>query len=595
MAMDQSLKRKRGRPAGSKSTKSKMEQKMALVKQRLTLLDSSSSSSEDDKDDDYEPMDDEFGVVVAHQHQPIAIHCGDKEDEVSGVSRQKISASVHSKCGSAMARAQEVQAKLPTRHPSFVKEMLKSHVVQGFWLGLPAKFCNKHLPMSDTTIVLEDENGDNHDTTYLAAKQGLSGGWRGFAIKHFLKVGDVVVFELVDLGLEEEVPKFKVYIIRANEFTTADGAVSLLNLEVCKKGKLLKEEESGGNLLKYEEDPKVNTVHSGVPLIDANGIVSEAIDDIRMLDSDIEFEDVTSFSNFNIVVDRLVIDCKFHDHMRWTYYELCSSQKAFLNKHLLKQLNLTLVVGVIMETINVAEGIRACKGEASRGEDFLIWKKTLESFELLGMDVAFLLKRVNALLRLQTQSRNASDEWQKYEELRLDSARATKKVKTLELQLSGVKDVLQKMDADMQEMVSSAKKRDLAMQELASAPWGKRTPFVDRFVRFIMRDLTVENRAGPEKAQAVALLVSADEVVVFRCAVLGYQDTLYAHAHRHFYRDCRSFFSTMAEEHRHGATRTRTRASPSTGAGSSRRRRSFFSTRKSPTWAGRDKAGGHKG
>ncbi|GJN38233.1 hypothetical protein PR202_gb27257 [Eleusine coracana subsp. coracana] len=56
--------------------------------------------------------------------------------------------------------------------------------------------------------------------------------------------------------------------------------------------------------------------------------------------------------------------------------------------------------------------------------------------------------------------------------------------------------------------------------------------------RFIMRDLTVENRAGPEKAQAVALLVSADEAVIFRCAILGYQDTLYAHAHRQFYRDC---------------------------------------------------------
>ena len=30
----------------------------------------------------------------------------------------------------------------------------------------------------------------------------------------------------------------QVYIIRANKFTTADGAISLLNLEVHKKGKL---------------------------------------------------------------------------------------------------------------------------------------------------------------------------------------------------------------------------------------------------------------------------------------------------------------------------------------------------------------------
>uniref|UniRef100_J3KY15 Pectinesterase n=1 Tax=Oryza brachyantha TaxID=4533 RepID=J3KY15_ORYBR len=55
---------------------------------------------------------------------------------------------------------------------------------------------------------------------------------------------------------------------------------------------------------------------------------------------------------------------------------------------------------------------------------------------------------------------------------------------------------------------------------------------------FIMRDMTVENRAGPARHQAVALLVSGDHAVVYRCAVLGYQDTLYAHAQRQFYRDC---------------------------------------------------------
>jgi hypothetical protein len=63
--------------------------------------------------------------------------------------------------------------------------------------GLPAGFCNKYLPKHDTDIVLEDENGNNHNTNYLGGKQGLSAGWRGFAINHDIKVGDVVVFELV--------------------------------------------------------------------------------------------------------------------------------------------------------------------------------------------------------------------------------------------------------------------------------------------------------------------------------------------------------------------------------------------------------------
>ncbi|RCV23429.1 hypothetical protein SEVIR_5G005700v4 [Setaria viridis] len=478
MAIDPPLKRKRGKPPGSESAKSKMEQKMALVKQRLALLDSASSSSsssgETDKDDDLVPMDDELAIVAAYQ--PIEIVCGDTgnkdeviplkilaskgvESEKRGLPGQKISASY----GSAMDRAEEVQAKLPAEHPSFVKRMLQSHVVRGFWLGLPTYFCNKHLPKDDTGIVLEDENGQDHQTLYLGAKQGLSAGWRGFAIKHGIKVGDVVIFQLV------RPTKFKVFIIRANEFTTTDGAISLLNLEAHKKGKLSKEECSSDANSKEAE--KASAVDHKVPRSDDDNVVfNEAIDGLRISDSDMDFGDITSFSNFNIVVDSLVIDCKFHDHLRRTYYELCCSQNSFLHKNLLKQLNLTLVVGVIMETISIAEGIRACKAQASSREDLLIWKKTLVSLELLGMNVGFLLKRINGLLGLTAESRDLS-ECQKYRELKSERARAGEKVKALELMLSNVKGVLQKMDAEMEEMESSVKRSGLTLQQLAAAPW----------------------------------------------------------------------------------------------------------------------------
>ncbi|KAK6240004.1 hypothetical protein QUC31_005473 [Theobroma cacao] len=55
---------------------------------------------------------------------------------------------------------------------------------------------------------------------------------------------------------------------------------------------------------------------------------------------------------------------------------------------------------------------------------------------------------------------------------------------------------------------------------------------------FIARDITIRNTAGPQNHQAVSLRSGSDLSVFYRCSFEGYQDTLYVHSERQFYREC---------------------------------------------------------
>ncbi|KAJ6812650.1 putative pectinesterase/pectinesterase inhibitor 41 [Iris pallida] len=55
---------------------------------------------------------------------------------------------------------------------------------------------------------------------------------------------------------------------------------------------------------------------------------------------------------------------------------------------------------------------------------------------------------------------------------------------------------------------------------------------------FVAVNMTFQNTAGPAKHQAVAVRNGADQSTFYSCSFEGYQDTLYTHSMRQFYKSC---------------------------------------------------------
>lgn len=233
---------------------------------------------------------------------------------------------------------------------------MKSHVTGGFWLGLPAPFCQKHLPPTDTFITLESQSKKLYKVKYLVRKTGLSGGWKRFAVSERLLVGDVLVFHLISAI------KFKVYILKEISSTEVDGALFLLNLDTHG-------EESDSDLLTGNSQgrhfPEVDQRSMQPP---ENSESNSTGNSSRVAgffpnceDAALNFNAVSTFDNFSIVINDLLKQYELPRHIKWSYYKLCCSQDSLLHAQLPQWMNHILVGGIIIETVAIADSLRQCE------------------------------------------------------------------------------------------------------------------------------------------------------------------------------------------------------------------------------------------
>ncbi|PPR91798.1 hypothetical protein GOBAR_AA28878 [Gossypium barbadense] len=100
---------------------------------------------------------------------------------------------------------------------------------------------------------------------------------------------------------------------------------------------------------------------------------------------------------------------------------------------------------------------------------FVPWDNALNSFDFLGTDVGSLHKRVHHVLNHTFESKQELK--LKYKEAKLERAYAEQETKSLESDLSGKKEEMQRLDAEIDALTVNAKRYELMFEAAANAPW----------------------------------------------------------------------------------------------------------------------------
>lgn len=229
---------------------------------------------------------------------------------------------------------------------------------------------------------------------------------------------------------------------------------------------LERETESLELLLEGNPDDNIQKTRSDISVQygkDSEDIRPEVLDGIKFSDSVIPFEEVRSIDEFDITANGLIINSDLPQYLHGKYYELCCSQKAFLHEHLIDGLNCKLVAGIISETTNIANAIRASK-ITTPVDDFATWDKTLKAFEGLGMKIEFLRDRLDGLINLASESK-------KYENVKVERDNVKEELGVLEAKVLAVKERMTRLDTEFEALGMNYQEIEVMFRKVATAPW----------------------------------------------------------------------------------------------------------------------------
>ncbi|XP_071710569.1 B3 domain-containing protein Os01g0234100-like isoform X2 [Rutidosis leptorrhynchoides] len=370
-----------------------------------------------------------------------------------------------------MFRAGEIQASLGNEYPSFCKMMVRSHVTKCFWMGLPFPFCKSYLPQQESPIVVIDEKGDEHIIKYIAYRFGFSAGWKTFAVGHNLHEGDVLIFQLVGPC------KFKVYIVRTNTSNVVDSAIDL-------------SKDTGSNEHRTSDLPKMVDATQEISTpepkqkgrkrktdSESNGSKSTVLKSKGRkckADTKPKGRKPSTSRSLSMVKNKQPMEhsavgpevLEGSEEIRFDYYNLCVAKNELLHDGVLEGVYYKLVAGMIGETVSIANMIKNCKF-ITKKEQFDIWDSSLKSFEIMGMKVGFLRKRIRALVTLMFESEEAK----RCAEAKEEKNKNAQEIKNLEAKVTELYESNRKIDVFLGGLKEKIEGYEVEFKKKVNEPW----------------------------------------------------------------------------------------------------------------------------